>query len=105
MIIQINTDNHIHNTESFTAELTEGVEKRFRKYKTHITRVEVFFRDENSSKGGVDDKKCSIEARLEGMKPIAASHNASTLREAFSGASKKVERLVHDYLDKLKDKH
>ncbi len=98
MQVQINTDNHITNTDEFTAELTKGIEHTLKKYSSHITRVEVFLRDENSVKGGEKDKKCSIEARLEGLDPVASTHKAGTLREAFSGASKKIERVVGDAL-------
>lgn len=100
MQIFINTDNHITNSDKFSEELREKTEHDLNKFKSHITRVEVFFQDENNSKGGVDDKKCSIEVRLEGLKPLAASSNAATLRDAHHGASHKVQRLVKDTLAK-----
>ena len=96
MQIQVNTDNHISNTEEFAAELKSSIAHTLEKFSSHITRVEIFLRDENSTKGGSDDKKCSIEARLQGLKPLAASHNAGTLRDAFHGASKKIERVVRE---------
>lgn len=100
MQININTDNHITNSEKFSEELRAKTEHDLNKFKTHITRVEVFFQDENGSKGGIDDKKCSIEVRLEGLKPLAASSHGATLREAHSSASHKVQRLVKDILAK-----
>jgi len=33
----------------------------------HITRVEVHLNDENNDKGGSHDKRCMMEARLEGQ--------------------------------------
>lgn len=98
--MQINSDNHISNTEDFSAELTSSIETSMKKFSSHITRLEVYLRDENSTKGGADDKKCSIEARLEGLQPLGVSHKAETLRDAFHGAVKKIERVVGDALEK-----
>ena len=103
MKIQINTDNHIKNSEDFSSELEAKVEKALSKYAKHVTRVEVYLHDENSIKGGKDDKKCSIEVRLEGLKPLAASKQAATLREAFNGAADKIERVVGSTIDKRRN--
>jgi hypothetical protein len=43
-----------------------------------------------------------IEARLEGMKPIAVTHQAGTLDLALNGAAGKLSRLLDST---LKDKH
>jgi len=104
MKVQINSDNHITNSEDFSAELTSSIESSLDKYSSHITRLEVFLRDENSNKSGADDKKCSIEARLEGLQPLGVSHKGETLRDAFNGAVKKLERVVGDTLEKQRAK-
>ncbi len=100
MQVQINSDNHISNSEEFSAELTSSIQRSMQKFSSHITRLEVYLRDENSNKSGADDKKCSIEARLEGLQPLGVSHKGETLRDAFNGAVKKIERVVHDALEK-----
>ena len=100
MNIEINTDNHISNSARFTEELSQSLHSSLGKFESHLSRIEVYLSDANKNKGGSDDKKCTIEARIEGMKPLAATHKAATLREAFSGASRKIERVVRDSLDR-----
>lgn len=105
MQVQINTDNHITNNEAFSAELSDSIRNVLAKFDSHITRVEIFLKDENSIKGGDDDKKCSIEVRLEGAKPLAVTHSGATLRDAFSGAAQKASRVVGDFLEQRKEHH
>jgi len=102
MDIRINTDNHISNSVDFSAELSDSFSEKLGKFSSHITTVEIYLCDENASKSGPDDKKCSIEVRLEGLSPLAASHNADTLRNAFNGASKKIERVVKGAIERQK---
>jgi ribosome-associated translation inhibitor RaiA len=102
MQIQINTDNHIQGSQEFSNELTESIQNSLSKFESYITRVEVFLKDENSIKGGSDDKKCSIEVRIEGAKPVGVTNNGATLREAFNGATLKLNRVVGDMIDQMK---
>lgn len=96
MDIRINTDNYVNNTAEFSDELSSSLSQKLEKFKEHITTVEVHLSDENHIKGGADDKRCLIEARLQGMDPIASSAKGETLREAFASATKKIERIVGD---------
>jgi ribosome-associated translation inhibitor RaiA len=92
MQIQINTDHNIHGYESAAASVRATVENALRHLSSHITRVEVHLGDENASKRGSDDKRCMMEARLEGHSPIAVTHHAATVAQAIEGAA---EKLVH----------
>ena len=92
MQIQINTDHNIHGYESAAATVVATVENALKRFSAHITRVEVHLGDENASKRGGDDKRCVMEARLEGHPPIAVTHHAATIAQAIDGAA---ERLVH----------
>jgi len=92
MQIQINTDHNIHGYESAAASVTATVENALRHFSAHITRVEVHLGDENASKRGGDDKRCMMEARLEGQPPVAVTHHAATIVQAIDGAA---EKLVH----------
>lgn len=103
MQIQINTDNHIQGSQEFSNELTDSVRSSLSKFNSHITRVEVFLKDENSIKGGADDKKCSIEVRIEGAKPVGVTNNGATLRDAFNGATAKLGRVVGDMIEQMKE--
>lgn len=95
MQININTDRNIDGREALARHLSSEIEQSLSRFSERITRVEVHLSDENSDKkGGKNDMKCVIEARLEGRHPLAATHQATTLEQAFSGAADKVIRLI-----------
>jgi ribosome-associated translation inhibitor RaiA len=92
MQIQINTDHNIHGYESAAASVVATVENALSRFSSQITRVEVHLGDENASKRGGDDKRCVMEARLEGHPPVAVTHHAPTISQAIDGAA---EKLLH----------
>ncbi|MDD2853423.1 MAG: HPF/RaiA family ribosome-associated protein [Desulfuromonadaceae bacterium] len=99
MQIHINTDRNIDGRDALTAHVSSEIEQALSRFSEHITRVEVHLSDENSDKkGGKDGMKCVMEARLEGRQPLAATHQATTLEQAFSGAADKLTRLIESTL-------
>ncbi len=100
MLIQVNTDNHIVGREELVAKVEASVAATLDRFADQITRVEVHLTDENAQKGG-NDKRCLMEARLAGMQPVAASHQAGSLIEAVDGAAEKLETMLGRTLDKL----
>jgi hypothetical protein len=92
MKIQFNTDNNISGNEKFRAPLIMLISEGLSRYNHLITRVEVHLSDENGPKDGLTDKRCMIEARPEGMQPIAATCNANTYEQSVDGA---IEKLIH----------
>ena len=98
MQIQINTDHNIEGHEALAAQVSEVVESALSRVSDHITRVEVHLSDENSDKHGQNDKRCMMEARLEGRQPIAVTHQAATLDQAVDGAADKLTRLIESTL-------
>jgi hypothetical protein len=68
----------------------------------HITRVEVLT-DESGSKSGKNDKRCMMEARLEGRQPIAVTDEAATPDLDVDDAAHKLARLIEHTLGKLHD--
>ncbi len=104
MQIQINTDHNIEGHEALAHQVSGVVESSLSKVSDHITRVEVHLSDENSDKkGGNDDIRCMIEARLEGRQPISVTHQAMTLDEAVDGAADKLIRMIESTLGRLRD--
>ena len=103
MQIQINTDHNIEGHEALAAQVSSVVEGALSLVSDHITRVEVHLSDENSAKGGQHDKRCLMEARLEGRQPIAVTHQAATLDEAVDGAADKLARLIDSNLGRMRD--
>ena len=102
MIIQINTDKNITGSEELTAYLNSTISEALIRYSDKITRLEVHLSDENSHKEGLDDKRCVLEVRVEGMKPIAVTNQADTTEKALSGALDKVVATLHTLFGKLK---
>jgi len=100
MQIQINTDHNLQGHESPAESVRATVENALKRFSTHITRVEVHLGDENGSKRGRDDKRCMMEARLEGHQPVAVTHHAATLAQAIDGAAEKMVRRLQHTLDR-----
>ena len=103
MHIQINTDSNIEGHEALASHVKRVVEDVLSRFSDRITRVEVHLSDQNSDKGGVDDKRCMMEARLEGRQPTAVTHHAARLGAAVDGAAAKLKTSVERTLERLKD--
>jgi ribosome-associated translation inhibitor RaiA len=104
MQIQINTDRHIEGHEALAAQISGIVESALSRISDSITRVEVHLSDENSAKkGGNDDIRCVMEARLEGRQPSAVTHQAATVDQAVDGAAEKLTRMIESTLGQLRD--
>ena len=101
MKIQINTDDHIHGSEALTSSVTGTIESALGRFSDRLTRVEVHMSDENGGKGGAQDKRCMMEARLEGHRPVAVVNHAATMKQAVEGATHKLERLLESLLGRL----
>lgn len=100
---QINTDRNIEGHEALATQVSGAVDSALSRFSAHITRVEVHLSDENSHKNGQKDKRCMMEARLEGRQPIAATHQAATVDLAVDGAAGKVTRMIERTLGRLHD--
>lgn len=104
MQVQVNTSNGIENKDSLERWATDYLNDELARFRQEITRVEVQLRDTNSGKKGADDKRCTLEARVAGHEPLAATHHAPTQDEAFRGATQKLIRMLEHTLGKL-DRH
>jgi ribosome-associated translation inhibitor RaiA len=91
MIIQFNTDSNINGSEALEAHFTSLITEELSRFSNHITRVEVHLSDENGHKEGLNDKRCMLEARIEGKQPIAVISHANNLEQSLSGA---IDKLI-----------
>jgi ribosome-associated translation inhibitor RaiA len=103
MHIQVNTDNNIEGREELATQVEAVVEEALSRFSDQITRVEVHLSDENSHKSGQNDKRCLMEARLEGRRPTAVTHQAATLGQAVDGAADKLQKVIESTLGRLRD--
>ena len=102
MQIQVNTDRNISGDDSLAQTVEEILERLLARFANQITRLEVHLSDENStSKSGVVDKRCLLEARLAGRDPTSVSDLAITVEQAVTGAAHKMVSLLESELGKL----
>lgn len=101
MTIQLNTDHNVKGSEAMNVKFSTIVSEGLSKLSTRITRVEIYLADENSHKHGVDDKRCTLEARLEGLQPIVVTHHAGNHEIAAKGAMDKLKSAIESTLGKM----
>ena len=101
MQIQVNTDENIEGGDKLSARVSAEIHTHLDRFSRHITRIEAHLSDDDGKKSGVSDKRCLIEARLEGRQPVVASEQASTLEGAVSGAARKLQHVLETTLGKL----
>lgn len=102
MQVQVNSDASIQMDERLIAYVQQAVDAAVRHHADQITRAEVHLSDENSAKGGADDKRCLIEVRLENRTPVAVSHRATTLDLAITGAADKLAQHLRHTIGRLR---
>lgn len=102
MKIQLNTDDNIQGSEELEQQTQATVESILGHLAEDITRVEIHLSDENSAKGGSNDKRCMMEARLEGHQPLAVTDEAATMDQAIHSAAEKLKRLLEHTLGRLR---
>ncbi|WP_075349188.1 ribosomal subunit interface protein [Algoriphagus marinus] len=86
MIIQLNTDHNLRVDAKAEKHFSAIIHSDLEGFESHITRIEVHLSDENGSKSSLKDKRCLLEARVEGKQPIAVSYQDDTVELALSGA-------------------
>ena len=104
MLVQVHTDPNIQSSVELTAEVEALVTSAVSRVADRVSRVQVHLGDENSRKGGSNDKRCMIEARPAGQQPVAVTHKAATLDEALDGAAEKLGNLLESKFGRLEDR-
>lgn len=94
MQLLVETDKNIALTDDLRGRLERKLESAAGQYQDRITRIQVFLTDVNNEKGGINDKRCVIEARPAGLDPIAVHHHASTVELAIDGAVARLGSLL-----------
>ncbi|MCF8245896.1 MAG: hypothetical protein K9J37_01785 [Saprospiraceae bacterium] len=101
MTIQFNTDRNVNGNEAVTAPFIALISEELSRFSHQITRIEVHLSDENGKKEGEKDKRCMLEARLEGLAPIVVTNLANTRDQAVEGAIEKLKSLLDKTLSRL----
>ncbi len=103
MFIQIHTDNQVASDAERDERLEDQIRQRLARFEGRITDVEVHVSDINGPRGGAADMRCTLEARVNGIPPVAVSDEGSTVDRAILGAAKKAVRALDHQLGKLAD--
>ena len=101
MQVLTSTDGSVAGSAALSARVEASVTDLLGRFSPQVTRVEVHLSDQNSDKGGADDKRCLMEARLGGRPPTAVSHRASTMQLAIDGAAAKLARAIESTIGRL----
>lgn len=101
MQVQVSTNSSVEGSEQLISDIESTVGSTLSRFAEQITRVEVHLADENADKPGGGDKRCTMEARIAGYQPVAVSHHADSLEEAYGGAANKLSNLISSKLGKL----
>ena len=101
MQIQITSDHQINPSPELAKRIQTLIRSTLDRHSDRITRVEVHLNDQNSVKGGSNDKRCLMEARVAGIGPIDAQHEAESLQLAIDGAMEKLGRAIEHKLGRI----
>ena len=104
VFIQIHADNQIPSDSDRNSRLEDQIRQRLARFEGRITDVEVHVSDVNGPRGGNADLRCSMEARINGIPPVAAIDEGNSVDRAVIGAAKKVVRAIDHQLGKLGDR-
>lgn len=89
MQVIINPADAIKLTDAFSNHIHGSLEKLERRFGDWLTRTEVFIKDVNGPKGGVD-KHCRLEARPRGTEPVVIDHQDE---DAYTCVTRAAEKL------------
>jgi predicted component of type VI protein secretion system len=104
LFIQIHADHQVPSDTDRDSRLEEQIRQRLARFEGRITDVEVHVSDVNGPRGGNSDMRATVEARVNGIPPVAAIDQGDTVDRAVIGAAKKVVRALDHQLGKLSDR-
>ncbi|HEX8191295.1 MAG TPA: HPF/RaiA family ribosome-associated protein [Allosphingosinicella sp.] len=104
MFIQIHTDNQIESSTERDDRLEEQIRQRLARFEERVTHVEVHVSDVNGPRGGGSDLRASLEARLNGLQPVAVHDNGPDVQRAVLGAAKKAAAALDRQIGKITDR-
>jgi hypothetical protein len=105
MIIQFDTAHNVYANEKLKAPLIDLLTDKLNRFNQHITRLKVHLADENGNKEGMNDKRCILEAHIEGMSHTVVRNHANTYEQAVDGAAEKLIGSLNSMLGRLEDSH
>lgn len=97
MTIQVNSDKTV-TVDARTKAFVQGeVDRILKTFTARLTRIEVHLSDVNSRKSGPADKRCVVEARVAGARPLSTSATANKVPAAIGQALRKMQRSLRSF--------
>ncbi|HLL25009.1 MAG TPA: hypothetical protein VK427_22900 [Kofleriaceae bacterium] len=103
MQVQIRHDENVTGDKNGWIEST--VRDVLSRHGQEITTVEVHLADENGPKNSEGDIRASVEVRVAGFQPVAATSHGNDVGLALESALTKVCRILDDKLGRVRDHH
>ena len=101
MKIQINSDKQVVVNAELSSFIEAEVRRALGRFEKQLTRLEVHLSDLNSSsKRGLRDKRCLLEARPAGQKPVSVAFETGSLEQSVRGAANQMKRLLETSFSK-----
>jgi ribosome-associated translation inhibitor RaiA len=101
--VQVNASNDIDNKDSLESWASDFLNEQLARFDQDLTSIEVQLTDENHAvKGGVD-KRCMLEARVNGRTPVAVTNYGTNQNLAIRGAADKLEHALDHALGKVRE--
>ncbi len=94
MKIQVNSDKTIAVDARLTRFVEGEVNRVLDRFAIKLTRVEIHLSDVDNKKTGQADKRCLIEVRPAGARPLSASAKATKMASAVGEALGKMQRSL-----------
>jgi len=104
MTIQFNTNTNTNGSYKLKTYFSDLITEELSRFSEHVTRIEVHLSDVNGDKDNPNYKRCLLEARIEGRKPIAVTKQADTYEKAVSGAIEKITASIDKIFGRLKNR-
>ena len=105
MTIQFNSAHNVKANEELKAPIIALLSEKLNRFSQHITRLDVHLSDENGNKEGLNDKRCLLEAHLEGVLPLVAKNDGHTYEQAAEGAIDKLKSSLNSTLGRSANHH
>ena len=100
MLVQINFGD-VQHSEAIESWARERISAQLGHLAEKLTRVEVHLRDDNSAtRSSDDDKRCVMEGRIAGQRPLAVDHSGRDLYKVIDETAGKLARAVKKDVEK-----
>jgi hypothetical protein len=100
MQIQVHAGCGVELCEGLSAQIRAEVQRALGRFDADISEVCVHL-DEDAATACRNEKRCVLEAHLQGCQPIAIIRHADTAEAAVAGAAEKLNRLFAHKLERV----